>query len=320
MVGKIFHKIIGGGRIEKEEAQLLLTADLDELTSRADSLRKHFNGNSFDLCTIINGKSGNCSEDCKFCSQSSFYKTSAENYLLRSSEELIAAARYNQERGVLRYSIVTSGRRLSKKEVGELAKTYRKISEEVNIHLCASHGLLDYEDFLLLKGSGVTRYHNNLETSRRFFPSVCTTHTYEDKIHSIRAAQQAGLEVCSGGIFGLGETEVDRIEMALELRELGIRSIPINILQPIEGTPFEGNVPMKKEAVCRMIAIYRFIHPTASIRMAGGRGSLDDNGRAAFRGGANSSITGDLLTTTGAGIDEDIQMIRELGYKIREIE
>lgn len=108
--------------------------------------------------------------------------------------------------------------------------------------------------------------------------------------------------------------------MALELRELGIRSIPINILQPIEGTPFEGNVPMKKKAVCRMIAIYRFIHPTASIRMAGGRGSLDDNGRAAFRGGANSSITGDLLTTTGAGIDEDIQMIRELGYKIREIE
>ncbi len=319
MVEKLFQKVMAGERISKEEAKMLLLEDSALLAKKANEIRVHFCKNSFDLCTIVNGKSGNCSEDCKFCAQSSFYPTSSEVYSMLSAEELLESAKYNQERNVLRYSIVTSGRRLSKNEMQEIAKSYQKIADEVDIKLCASHGLLDEEDFALLKKSGVIRYHNNLESSRNFFPNICTKHSYDDKIRSIRAAQKVGLEICSGGIWGLGESAEDRLAMAFELRELGVTSIPINILQPIAGTPFEKNDPLTQEEIQKMVAIYRFIHPTAAIRLAGGRALLDNNGREIFQSGANAAITGDMLTTTGSKIAEDVQMIEELGFEVEII-
>lgn len=316
---RLTQQILEGYLIKKEEAMALLAVELEALTQSANRIRAHFNQEDFDLCTIINGKSGRCSEDCKFCAQSAHHKTAVEEYPLLEDEELLEGARYNAERGILRYSIVTSGRNLTKPEVKKVAESYRKIAKEVPIRLCASHGLLEYEDFLTLKEAGVVRYHNNLESSRRFFPTICTTHTYDEKIQAIRDAQRAGLSVCSGGIMGLGETMEDRIDMAFELRDLGITSIPINVLNPIPGTPFEKNPPLTAQDVRRIVAIYRFIHPRSAIRMAGGRGLLTDKGRSVFCGGANAAISGDMLTTAGISIQHDIEMAKELGFAIRPI-
>lgn len=312
-------KILDGYIINKKDALLLLNEDLDLLCKYADELREHFCKDSFDMCTIINGKSGKCSENCKYCAQSSHFNTSVEEYPLLDLETIKEDAKYNDEKGVLRYSVVTSGKKLSDKEVDTLCEVYKKIKKETKLSLCASHGLLSFENFQKLKAAGVTRYHNNLEASRNFFPQICTTHTYDDKINTIKAAQMAGLEVCSGGIMGLGETMEDRIDMALDLRDIGIKSIPVNILNRIKGTPMENNKPVSKEEAQRIVAIYRFIIPEGTIRLAGGRGLLDDKGRAIFNSGANAAITGDMLTTAGITIDDDMSMLKELGYKVNMI-
>ncbi len=308
-------KVLNGGKITREEALTLYEAPLEELCEAADEIRDHFCGKGFDICTIINGKSGRCSENCKFCAQSSHYDTEVEEYPLLPAEELTAQAKYNDDRGVLRYSIVTSGKCISDEEVDEMCKAVEKIREETEIAVCVSFGLLGEEQFRKLREAGAGRVHNNLETSRRFFSQICTTHTYDDKIRSIRAAQAAGMSVCSGGIMGLGETVEDRIDMAMELRELGIHSVPINFLNPIPGTPFGDNPKISPEEARRIAAVYRFILPHASIRLAGGRGMYADLGEACFRSGANAAISGDMLTTSGITIEKDMEMIHKLGYE-----
>ncbi|MEG0843967.1 MAG: biotin synthase BioB [Romboutsia sp.] len=316
MIEKLTEKIKDGYLINKEEAMKLLKYDVEILSKYGNEIREYFMGNSFDLCCIVNGKSGSCSEDCKFCAQSSHYKTNSDVYSLLSKEEFLKDAKYHQDREVKRYSIVTSGKKLSKKEIKEVCKSYEGIKENIGMSTCASHGLLDKEDLTMLKNAGVNRYHNNLETSRRYFEKICTTHTYEDKIRTIKDAQKVGLEVCSGGIIGLGENDEDRIDMAFELRNLSIKSIPMNVLNYIEGTPMRYIEPVKEEEFLKILAIYRFINPTSYIRLAGGRNLLTEYGILAFKGGANATITGDLLTTCGNGILKDVAMIRELGFEI----
>lgn len=316
-IKNIYKQVLEGYNISKEEAYKLIDYDVEVLRNYAKSIREQLCGNVFDLCSIINGKSGACSENCKYCAQSAHYSTRVETYPLLDAEVFIKDAKEHKAEGVLRYSIVTSGKRLSKKEVEDVAKIYKRMREECEIKLCASHGLLDEEDFTKLKEAGIVRYHNNLETSRNYFASICTTHTYEDKIKTIKVAQRVGLEVCSGGLFGLGETMEDRIDMAFELREMGVTSIPVNVLVPIPGTPMEKVVPITEEEVLKSIAIYRFIHPTAFIRLAGGRMYLTDNGRLAFEGGANATITGNLLTTCGNTIQDDLKMLKTLGFEVR---
>ncbi|MDO5311347.1 MAG: biotin synthase BioB, partial [Clostridia bacterium] len=191
------------------------------------------------------------------------------------------------------------------------------IKDKVGISVCISFGLLDKDQYRRLKEAGVTRVHNNLETSRRNFPNICTTHTFDDKLRAIRAAQAAGLSVCSGGIMGLGETVEDRIDMALTLRELGIKSVPVNMLNPIPGTPFESNEKLTEEDMRRIVAVYRFILPSASIRLAGGRGLLPDKGKGCFTSGANAAISGDMLTTAGITTKTDMELLSELGYEAR---
>lgn len=319
MLEKLKNSVLNGYQITKEDAIKLVDVDLEDLCNAANELRNYFCGNSFDICTIINGKSGRCSEDCKYCAQSSHYKVSIEDYPLLSSEELLKGAKYNQEKGILRYSIVTSGKRLSDIEVDKICESYSQIKEECGISLCASHGLLSYESFKKLKDAGVDRYHNNLETSRRNFPNICTTHTYDDKIAAIKNAQKAGLTVCSGGILGLGETMEDRIDMALDIRDLGVKSIPINILNPILGTPYEGSEILSTEEVRRVVSIFRFILPDGAIRLAGGRGLIDKKGKTTFTSGANAAISGDMLTTAGISIQDDMEMIEELGFEVSMI-
>lgn len=308
-------KVLAGKTIEKEEAMDLWEFDVEELADAADRIRKSFCGNQFDFCTIINGKSGRCSENCKFCAQSMFHGTGCETYPLLEKEELLKLGKYNEERGVLRYSVVTSGKRLSKSEVEKVCEGYRYLRENTSLSLCGSHGLLDLEDFKKLKEAGVKRYHNNLETSRRYFPKICTTHSYEEKIEAIRNAKNAGLEVCSGGIIGMGETREDRVDMALELRKLEIYSVPLNILNPIPGTPLEQVESISEEEIRKTAAIFRFLLPDAWIRTAGGRIRLRDGGTKLFAGGINGAITGDMLTTSGSMIEQDKQRIRGLGYE-----
>lgn len=308
-------KVLDGNLLSKEEAMDLAEDELESLCEAANRIRKHFCGDAFDICTIINGKSGKCSENCRYCAQSAFYDTKVETYPLLSEEAVLEQAKYNEERGVLRYSIVTSGKRLSDLEVDKACKIVKTIREHVNISICGSFGLLDEEQFRKLKQAGLTRVHNNLETSRENFPNVCTTHTYEDKLEAIKAAKQAGLNVCSGGIMGLGETMEDRIDMVIDIRTLGIRSIPVNMLNPIPGTPYENNKKLTNDDMRRIVAVFRFLVPNASIRLAGGRGLLPDKGRSCFLSGANAAISGDMLTTQGITIEKDMQMLKELGYK-----
>lgn len=310
-------EILDGAAITREQALFLYQQPLEALCQAADQIRRHFCQDGFDLCTIINGKCGQCGEDCKFCAQSAHYSTGAEEYSLLSTREIVDQARKNQEQGVLRYSIVTSGRRLSSREVDAMCEAVQAIRAQVDISVCVSFGLLEEGEYRKLKQAGVTRVHNNLETSRRYFPHICTTHTFEDKIRAIRAAQSAGLAVCSGGIMGLGETPEDRVDMALTLRELGVKSVPVNLLNPISGTPMEGRTPLTVDQMRRIVAVYRFILPDASIRLAGGRGLMPDKGRGCFCSGANAAISGDMLTTAGITVERDRALLEELGYQVR---
>lgn len=321
MIKQLVEKIKDGYLIGKEEAlNLLKNYDYITLGKYANEIREHFLGNDFDLCSIVNGKSGHCSEDCKFCSQSAHHKTQIDKYPLMETEEFLKDAKYHQEKGVKRYSIVTSGKRLSKKEIDKVCESYKTINEKVSIKTCASHGLLDEEDLVKLKEAGVERYHNNLETSRSHFENICTTHTYEDKIQTIKAAQKAGLYVCSGGIMGLGESMEDRVEMALELRDLQVKSIPLNMLNYIEGTSIDNSKSITEEDFLKTVAMFRFVNPKAYIRLAGGRNLLTNFGELAFKGGVNATITGDLLTTCGNTIDKDVEMIKGLGFELEEKE
>ena len=317
IVRQLKEKVMSGERIGKEEALQLAAAPLEELTEAADEIRRRYCGDTFDICTIINGKSGKCSEDCKFCAQSSRYHTGLKDtYPLLGTEELLKEAKYNADRGVLRYSIVTSGRCLSDREVERLCDSIRKIKEETDIRICVSPGLLQEEQFRKLKEAGADRVHCNLESSERYFPQVCTTHTYEEKTAAIQAAERAGLSVCSGGILGLGESMEDRIDMVLTVRNLGVRSIPVNVLNPIPGTPYEKNPVLSGEEILRCTAVFRFLIPDGFIRLAGGRGLMEDKGKKCFQSGANAAISGDMLTTAGITVESDMEMIRSLGYKV----
>lgn len=315
-LGQLKRKILEGYQVTKEDIEKVENAPLKELCETADEIRRHFCKNKFDICTIINGKSGRCSEDCKFCAQSACYKTKVNTYVLLPVDEIVKQAHYNSEKGVLRYSVVTSGKKLNDREVEQICEAVRRIKNEVGIEVCISGGLLSEAHFRKLKEAGVTRVHNNLETSERYFKEVCTTHKYEEKLEAIQAAKRVGMEVCSGGIIGMGETWEDRIDMAFRLRELGVNSVPINVLNPIPGTPFENNRRLSMEEICRCVALYRLILPDGVLRLAGGRGLMEEKGRAAFCSGANAAISGDMLTTQGITIDADLEMLKELNYKV----
>lgn len=310
----ILSKVLAGEKITKCEALSLVDVDLKELSIYADKIRQKFCGNKFDMCSIINGKSGRCSENCKYCAQSVYYNTDIKEYPLLDTESIFKEAKHNADKKVGRFAIVTSGRALTDEEIENVYQTYKEIKSKCNIKLCASMGLLSYENFIKLKQAGVSRYHCNLETSRNFFHNICTTHTYDDKINTIKIAQRAGLEVCSGGILGLGESFEDRIDMFFDLATLGIKSIPVNVLNTIKNTPFENNKILSCEEVARSIAIARFILPDAFIRLAGGRKLFKDKGKSFFLSGANATITGDMLTTEGITIDEDFKIMTELGF------
>ncbi|WP_085833466.1 biotin synthase BioB [Clostridium merdae] len=310
-------KILAGEKINRSGVEELLIMPLEELCEAANQIRETLNGNVLDTCLILNGKSGLCTENCRYCSQARGHKTGVEEYSLLTVDRIVEEGLQTAEQGVDRFSVVTSGVRVSDAEIDVLCRAYSKIREESDIQLCASHGLINHEQFLRLKEAGITRIHNNLETSRRYFPHVCTTHTYDDKIKTIRDAQKAGLEICSGGIIGMGEEMSDRLDMAFELRDLGVESIPVNVLMAIPGTPLQDQPLLPEDEILRTIALFRFINPTANIRLAGGRNSMTDCGRLALHAGANASITGNMLTTSGNTVKQDFEMFAKAGFQLK---
>ena len=311
-------KIIGGYRLTRQDnLQFFLQEPLEELSAGAGILQKHFCGSHVDLCTIINGRSGRCSENCRYCAQAACHHTGIDEYPFLPQEEILANAWENQQAGVNRFAIVTSGRALVGKEFDQAIAAYEKMRDTLTIDLCASHGLISREQFRRLRAAGVTSYHHNIETSRRFFPQICTSHTYDDRIRTIKIAQEEGFCVCSGGIIGMGETWEDRLDMAISLAELHIMSIPINALMPIKGTGLENQPRLAPEDILRTIAFFRYINPEANIRLAAGRKLLPENGATAFLHGASASITGNMLTTSGTTIKEDLAMLTKLGLSNR---
>ncbi|WP_175444960.1 MULTISPECIES: biotin synthase BioB [unclassified Ruminococcus] len=313
-------EIIGGKRIHRgDDTAFFLSADIELLSKGADRIRKHFCGDHVDLCSIINGKSGKCSENCRFCAQSAHNCTGVSEYPFLDTETILKECLHNEERGVHRFSIVTAGKTLSDEDFEKAVEAYSTLSEKTHMMLCGSHGLLTDEQFRRLRQTGVNRYHCNIETSRRNFPNICTTHSYDDKIACIERAKNAGYEVCSGGIIGMGETWEDRIDMAISLAELGVDSIPINALMPIKGTPFEGLERLSEEDILRTVAIFRYICPTAQIRLAAGRDLMKECGKKAFLSGANSTITGDMLTTSGNDINADVSMLKTMGFDLEKV-
>jgi biotin synthase len=313
-VHQALQTILDGDLIDRSTAEALLNADRDELYKAADHIRRHFHGNHFDLCSIINAKSGNCSENCRFCAQSARHHTGIDTYQVISEEEAMAQARDNDQHGVHRISLVTSGRSLAPETLTELTHLFAKMAESTSMLFCASAGFLDEQIATRLYQAGVRRYHCNLEASRNFFPRVCTTHTWEEKVQTLQLARTIGMSLCSGGIIGMGESMADRLDMAFELRELAVLSIPINILTAIEGTPLAELKPLTLDEVLTTVALYRFINPQAVIRMAGGRQQLGRDQYHCFTAGANGAIVGNYLTTTGSGIQGDLEELAALGY------
>ena len=299
--------------ITKSEINDLRKMPLRELMGLALEKKLANRAQKVSLCSIINAKSGKCSEDCRFCVQSAHYETDCPVYSLKDRREVLEAAAEAKRIGAGRFSLVTSGRGMNREQVEPVAELAAAIRDEVGIKVCASLGILGVEEAGILKEAGVSRYHHNLETSREFFPQVVSTHSFDERIATIKACQEVGFEVCAGGIFGLGESEDDRVSMALTLRELKVDSIPINVLIPLPGTPFENLAPLPVADILKAIALFRLINPEVPIRLAAGREVVfGDSLGMAFMAGADGMMIGGYLTQRGRLPEEDRHFAEEM--------
>lgn len=300
--------------MNKAQLEHYLTLSFSELVYIASLIKQKECGRILDLCTIMNARSGACSEDCKFCAQSSFHHTQIMQYPLASNEEIITAAKRAKEIGAKRFGIVTSGNSLSESEIKRIADVIHILTIEVGIGVCASLGALEKETLLLFKNAGLVRYHHNIETSQRFYPNIVSTHSFQERVETIHNAKEAGLEVCSGGIIGLGETWEDRIDMLLTLKDLEVDSVPLNVLIPIPGTPLENATPISPVDVIKTIAIFRIALKDKVIKIAAGRETiLKDFQALAFMAGANGMLVGGYLTVKGRDVSEDQKLVEALG-------
>lgn len=316
-VGK---KVLAGENISFDEA-LALTAlddsDIPILLGVANKVRQTFTGNNVDTCEIVNARSGNCSEDCKFCAQSAHHEVQLDVYPLMSEDEILQAAKKAETDGAYRFCIVTAGCGMEgDTDFGRITAAIERIGRETGLNRCCSLGLLTDENVAALKAAGITRYHHNLEASESFFPHICSTHSYQDRIRTIKRIKSAGLQVCSGGIIGMGETWRQRVELAFALKELDVDSVPVNVLKPVAGTALEGQHRLKPLEILQTFALFRLILPTKIIRYAGGREhSLGELVPLGFLSGVNGMLMGNYLTTAGRGAADDLSTVTGLGLK-----
>ena len=309
--------------IEAREALRLLRlneSEIEALFVLADRTREAYHpDNEIALCAIVNAKSGRCSENCAFCSQSAHYRTGIAEYPLLSAEEIIARAKKAKEMGARAFSIVTSGGELRREnEIAVICRAIEGITGDIGIECCASLGRASYPVLSRLREAGLTRYHHNLETARSYFPEICTSYAYDESIETIRAVREIGLPACSGGIFGLGESDEQRIELAETLRDLKVDSVPINFLDPRPGTPLAGRDPLDPGAALKIIAVYRLMMPSKDLLVCGGRETtLGEMQSEIFSAGANGMMVGNYLTTAGRDHRTDKRMIEEQGFSLR---
>lgn len=322
-IEELTEKVLSGKVITYDEALKLMNIDekdieiLEILFSGANKIRKKYVGNKVELCTIMNVKSGRCSEDCKYCAQSVHYNTGVLEYSLLNYDEILQRALEVQESGAHRFSLVTSGKGIScDEELDRLVQIYSRLKLDTKLNLCASHGIATSEQLLKLKEAGVSRYHHNVETSSDKYRNTCTTHDYEERIETIKNVRTVGLEICCGGIFGMGESEEDRVNMAFEIRSLEISSVPLNILMPIKGTPYEDLKVLSPLEILKSMAVFRYIIPNAYIRYAGGRMALKDKQSLGFEAGVNAALVGNFLTTIGSNAENDKEMIFYAGLEL----
>ncbi len=316
-ITELKNKVLGGAMITPADVNILARYEgCEELYKAAEEITRAMCPTVFDSCSIVNARSGRCSENCKWCAQSAHFSTGCNTYDIIDREECMREARHNHSKGVHRFSLVASGRALRGEALREVCDMLQVIKNEIGIDTCASLGLLGRDELQQLWDAGVRRYHCNLETAPSYFDKLCTTHTIEDKLETIRIARDMGFEICSGGIIGMGESPAQRYELALTLRRACPVSIPVNILCPIPGTPLENSEPLTDDEILTTLAIFRFIHPSVQIRFAGGRQKLSrDTQLRAMRIAVNGAIVGDLLTTVGSQIDDDRTLTHEAGYE-----
>lgn len=319
MIKTILDNVLAGKELGFEEAKSLLKTARDELSylmGAADTIRRRHCGDKMDLCFLVNAKSGLCPEDCKFCAQSSKYKTGCKVYPLLSIEEIVEAAKEAKRSGATNFCIVVSGRGPTRDEFTDIKNAIIKINKEVGIKVDCSLGALQLDMARELKNLGVDKYNHNLETSRNFYKNICTTHSYRKRWDMVSMLKDVGLSPCCGGIIGLGEAPDERIELMFSLKKLDIKCVPVNILNPRKGTPLENIEPLSPLEIIKTIAVFRLVLPDAIIKIAGGREhALRDLQAMAFMAGANGMIIGGYLTTKGRSVELDLQMVRDLGFK-----
>ena len=321
IIRKFGQKVIGGQFLDRTEADMLAALSCEELQDVlyfANRIRIKYFGNEVRVCSIVPGRLGGCDQDCAFCAQSVRYDTEiGKSVTVLSDEEILAAAKEANEKGVPYFGIVYSGRAITEKELSRIEKLIARIKSDYGMGVCASLGIISADQAKRLVKAGAKRYNHNLETSERYFSKIVTTHDYSERVATIKTALDAGLKVCGGGIFGIGETEADRLDMAFQLRELGVDMVPMNFLHPIEGTPLGNAKELEPMEILRIIAMYRFILPQTNLKVAGGRVlNLRDVQSWIFYAGCTSILTGNYLTTAGRSVEEDMQMLKDLGLKV----
>lgn len=320
LIFEVGKKVLDGGSITREEAIALTKieeTDIPILLGVANKVRETFTGNRVDTCEIVNARSGGCSENCKFCAQSAHNEAKIEVYPLMSEEDILAAAKKAEADGAYRFCIVTAGRGMEgDPDFNRIVNAIKRIGEETSLGRCCSLGTLQEEHVAELKAAGISRYHHNLETSRSNFNNICTTHSYDERIATIKKIKNAGLQACSGCIIGMGETWEQRVELAFDLKELDVDSVPINVLNSIKGTAMEGARKLKPMEILQAFAIFRLILPTKIIRYAGGREhNLGELVPLGFLSGVNGMLIGNYLTTQGKGAADDLSMVSNLGLE-----
>jgi len=321
-IDDITHRVLDGGETSALEGQWLISLHHDYLPwlmAGADRIRKANRGNEIEVCAISNVRSGNCSENCSFCSQSGHHKnTIAPVYEFIDSNELTQQAQRAREWGASDFGVVSKGWGMrSNKERQKLGEYFSAMDENSDIGRCASLGVLTEGTATELKDMGLENYHHNLESAESFFDNVCTSHSYQENIDTIRHAREAGLRVCAGGILGMGESLDQRIELAVQLRDLGVESVPLNFLNPQQGTPMADREPLSAYEILQSIAVFRYLLPKAEIRIAGGRQFLGDMQSMIFMAGASGVMIGDYLTTSGRSVDDDLKMFDDLKVQVR---
>jgi len=318
-------RVLDGERLDRRDGLALVAQPVEELAAAADAVRAHFGDGTVDACSIVNAKAGDCAEDCGFCAQSVHFDTGIDTYGFLDPEEILAAAKRAERDGAQRFGIVLAEKGVSKEhrpeEWADVLRAIRLVRDETDVEVDASLGILTEEEARILADEGINHYNHNIETSPRFFPEIVDSHSFEDRVETLHTARRAGMDLCAGVILGMGETPTDRVDAAVALQEVGVSSLPVNVLNPVAGTPlgerFDDGADISTEEIVRTVAVYRLLHPEARVRLTGGREAnlAPEEQHLPFEAGADGVLTGDYLTTEGQSPGEDIEVIERAGLE-----